>query len=61
MQFVEVIHLVYMFKDRLQLVNHVHIAYQNDEVVDICDYNHNIVVNLQNIQLVLRMAPYGSL
>lgn len=45
-----------MFKDRLQLVDHVHIAYENDEVVYKCDYHHNIVVSLQNMQLVIRMA-----
>lgn len=45
MQFVEVTHLKFALYDRLQLIDHVNIACQNDEVVYIYD-NFNVLTNL---------------
>ena len=46
MQPAEVTHLEFVLKARLQLVHHVYIAYQNDEVININYYNHNVIVTL---------------
>jgi hypothetical protein len=46
MQLTKVIYLKYMLKASLQRVNHIHIARQNDEVVYIYDYDHNIMASL---------------
>ena len=46
MQLAEVTHLELDFEATLQLVDHVHIACQNDDVFYIYDYNHNIVESL---------------
>ena len=46
MQLGEVIHLEFTLEARLQLVDHVHTACQNDEVVYIYDYNHNVITSL---------------
>ena len=46
MQLAEVTHLELALEARLRLVDHVHIPRQNDEVLYICNYNHNIVASL---------------
>ena len=57
MQLAEVTHFEFVLKARLQLVDHIHITCQNYEFVYTHDYNHNVVVNLQNIQRMIRMTP----
>lgn len=41
MQFAEVTHLEFLLEARLQLVDHIQIVDQNDEVVYKYDYNYN--------------------
>lgn len=59
MQLTEVTHLKFVLKARLQLDDHVHIAYKYDEVIYIYDYIHNVVGSLQNVQ-VIYMPPYKA-
>ena len=57
MQFAEVVYHEFTLEANLQLVDHVYVACQNDEVVYIYDHNHNVVATLENIQRVICMAP----
>jgi hypothetical protein len=45
-QLVEVTHLELALEARFQLIDHVHISCQNDEILYIYDYNHNIMASL---------------
>ena len=46
MQLAEIGHLKFALETRLQLVDDVHIACQDDKVAYIYDYNHNVVATL---------------
>ena len=56
MQYAEVTHLEVTFKASLLLIDHVHVACQNDEVIYVYDYNYNVVASLQTVQRVIRMT-----
>lgn len=49
MQLAKVAHLELTLEASLQLVDHVHDAYQNDGVAYIHDDNYNVMENLQNV------------
>ena len=46
----DITHPKFVFEARFPLIDHVQIVCSNDEVVNIYDYNYNVVAGLLNIQ-----------